>query len=56
MLLFFLADYEYYYDYTTDSPAEDTDFSDGDWLFELLDVKGNFCIYDLLLTVLLSIR
>lgn len=44
MLLFFLADYEYYYDYTTDSPAEDTDFNYGDWLFELLDVKGNFCI------------
>lgn len=41
---FFSADYEYYYDYTTDSPAEDTDFNDGEWLFELVDVKGNFCI------------
>lgn len=37
----FFADYEYYYDYTTDSPAEDTDLNYGDWLFELLDVTGN---------------
>lgn len=30
-----------YYDYTTDSPAEDTDLSYGAWLFELLDVTGH---------------
>uniref|UniRef100_H2U792 trypsin n=1 Tax=Takifugu rubripes TaxID=31033 RepID=H2U792_TAKRU len=32
------ADYEYYYDYATESPAEDTDLNFGDWLFELLEV------------------
>lgn len=37
----FFADYEYYYDYATESPAEDTDLNFGDWLFELLDVTGN---------------
>lgn len=41
MILLSCADYEYYYDYATDSPAEDTDLNYGEWLFELLDVTGN---------------
>ncbi|KAK9530358.1 hypothetical protein VZT92_011863 [Zoarces viviparus] len=32
---------EYYYDYTTDIPAEDFDWSLDDWLYELMDVAGN---------------
>ncbi|KAK9530357.1 hypothetical protein VZT92_011863 [Zoarces viviparus] len=31
---------EYYYDYTTDIPAEDFDWSRDDWLYELMDVAG----------------
>ncbi|KAM7370771.1 hypothetical protein PAMP_010292 [Pampus punctatissimus] len=34
-------DYEYYYDYVTESPAEDTDLTLDDWLYELMDVKEN---------------
>lgn len=36
------SDYTEYYDYSTDSPAGDTDSDYGDWLFELLDVTGKF--------------
>lgn len=36
----FLTAYEYYYDYTTDSPAEDLDLALDDWLYELMDVTG----------------
>lgn len=36
-----LTDYEYYYDYTTDSPAEDFDMTLDDWLYELMDITGN---------------
>ncbi|TNN67713.1 Hyaluronan-binding protein 2 [Liparis tanakae] len=32
------VNYEYYFDYTTDSPAEEYDSTHNDWLYELLDV------------------
>ncbi|XP_059180749.1 hyaluronan-binding protein 2-like [Centropristis striata] len=32
------GDYEYYYDYTPESPAEDYDLSLDDWLYELIDI------------------
>ncbi|KAM9837931.1 hyaluronan-binding protein 2 [Aulostomus maculatus] len=32
---------EYYYDYFTESPAEDIDWTLGDWLYELLDVTDS---------------
>lgn len=35
-----LTDFEYYYDYVTESPAEDLDLTLGDWLYELLDTTG----------------
>lgn len=39
---FFLinTDYEYYYDYATESPTVDTDTSYDDWIYELLDITG----------------
>lgn len=39
-LFFINADYEYYYDYTTDSPTVDADTSYDDWIYELLDITG----------------
>ncbi|KAG8008694.1 Hyaluronan-binding protein 2, partial [Nibea albiflora] len=36
----FLTDY-YYYDYVTESPAEDFDLSLDDWLYELLDITNS---------------
>ncbi|XP_054454628.1 hyaluronan-binding protein 2 [Anoplopoma fimbria] len=32
------GDFEYYYDYTTDDPAEDIDLTLDDWLYELMDL------------------
>ena len=44
MLPLFLTDYEYYYDYTTDGPAEDYDLTLDDWLYELMDFTGNLAV------------
>lgn len=35
-----LTDFEYYYDYATESLAEDLDLTLGDWLYEPLDTTG----------------
>ncbi|XP_056285103.1 hyaluronan-binding protein 2 [Pseudoliparis swirei] len=35
------GDFEYYYDYTTDSPAEDYDSTFNDWLYELMDIADH---------------
>ncbi|XP_044035414.1 hyaluronan-binding protein 2 [Siniperca chuatsi] len=34
----FLTVYEYYYNYPTESPAEDLDLTLDDWLYEILDI------------------
>lgn len=36
----FLTAYEYYYDYTAETPTEDADMTLADWLYELLDITG----------------
>lgn len=35
----FLTDYAYY-DYTTEAPAGDVDYSLDDWVYDLLDLTG----------------
>lgn len=39
-LFFVNTEYEYYYDYVTESPAVDLDTTYDDWIYELLDITG----------------
>lgn len=51
---FINTDYEYYYDYATESPAVDVDTSYDDWIYELLDITGTKSHWDWLVIISLS--